>query len=339
LPAEAAAAPPIVDYQDHLNPRFVKRLRRETRFIIVHSTECGLRSALRTLSGGKVRRGRHVTRGGHAHYLVARSGTIYRILDPRYWADHAGVSMWNGLENLSDRSLGIELEGFHTVPFTAAQYRSLRWLLGVLRRRFHIASRDVLEHCRVAYTRPNRFYSTAWRGRKRDPGLANFDRHRAGLDDEYLYDPDVVAGRLGGDRMIHRGPKLVAARTGPAPHTVHGGVVTPDSTAWSIAGKRYRDPTTLYVFPDGSARRGDRVSRWDDLPRNTEVYLDLPEAPDGVVSAERTAWRIAAGDYDAATTLYIFPDETAGRGDEVADWSNLPAGTRVFLDVPDQPER
>jgi N-acetylmuramoyl-L-alanine amidase len=335
-PAAGAAAPRVVDYQSHLNPRFVKRLRPETRFIIVHSTEARLESALRTLSRGRVRRGRYVTRGGHAHYLVARNGTVYRLLDPRYWADHAGISMWNGREGLSDVSLGVELEGFHDQPFTAEQYRSLRWLLGVLRRRFHVDSRDVLEHCRVAYTPPNRFYSRPWRGRKLDPGLANFARQRAGLDDEYVLDPDVVAGRLGGERALRRGPKAAwAAHTTTATRRTTAAVLTPGRTAWSIAGPRYGAPDTLYLFPDGKALRGDRIREWDDLPRDTEVYLDVPEEASGVLTRERTAWRIAGGDYDAATTLYLFPDGTARRGDEIADWSSLPDGTRVHRDVPE----
>jgi hypothetical protein len=99
---QGALAIKSIDYQRRLNPKFVKRVRPETRFIIVHSTESRLPSALRTLSRGKVRRGRYVTRGGHAHYLIARSGAIYRILDPKYWANHAGVSMWNGTAGLSD---------------------------------------------------------------------------------------------------------------------------------------------------------------------------------------------------------------------------------------------
>jgi N-acetylmuramoyl-L-alanine amidase len=335
-PVVSEAAPLIVGYQRHLNPRFVKRLRAETRFIIVHSTESRLASALRTLSRGRVRRGRYVTRGGHAHYLVARNGTIYRLLDPRYWADHAGTSMWDGRENLSDVSLGVELEGFHDQPFTAEQYRSLRWLLGVLRRRFQIESRDVLEHCRVAYTPPNRYYSRPWRGRKRDPGLANFERYRAGLDDEYALDPDVVAGRLGGERAVQRGPKAVwAASSTTAARRTTAAILTPERTAWSIAGPRYRAPDTLYLFPDGRALRGHQIPEWDDLPRGTEVYLDVPEGASGVVTAERTAWSIACADYDAATTLYLFPDGTARRGDEIVDWSNLPDGTRVHRDVPE----
>ncbi len=68
-----------VDYQHRLNPHFQKVARKETRYIIVHSTESRLPSALRTLSRGKIRHGRYITHGGHAHFLVARSGTVYRI--------------------------------------------------------------------------------------------------------------------------------------------------------------------------------------------------------------------------------------------------------------------
>lgn len=274
LAVSAKAEVDTMDYRDHLNPAFTKRPRQDTRFILIHSTECGLRSALRTLSRGKVGQGGKTTLGGHAHYLVARRGTVYRILDPRYRADHAGRSMWNGVGDLSNHSLGIELEGFHDVPFTASQYRSLAWLLKVLRKRFGIASRDVLEHYRVAYTPPNRFFSRNWRGRKRDPGFGNFDRHRAGLGDAYAVDPDVVAGRIGmspprlhGRREIARG----AAR--PRPRREPAGMLTRGRTAWSIAGTRYRDADTLYVLPGGAVRRGSEVRNWSRLPRRTRVFV------------------------------------------------------------------
>ena len=262
----------IEDYQDHLNSAFTKRRRQDTRFILVHSTECQLQSALRSLSRGKVRHGRRVTLGGHAHYLLARRGTIYRILDPKYRADHAGVSMWRGVQDLSDHSLGIELEGFHDVPFTTAQYRSLSWLLRVLRKRFAIASRDVLEHYRVAYTPPNRFFSRNWRGRKRDPGLGNFDRRRAGLRDEYAVDPDVLAGRVG--MSPHPTPRRrVSAQARPSPRRAAAGSISRNRSAWSIAGKRYDDASTLYSLPGGGTRRGNEIRDWSHLPVGTRVFL------------------------------------------------------------------
>jgi N-acetylmuramoyl-L-alanine amidase len=201
-----ALALKIVDYQRKLSPKFQKQIRPETRFIIIHSTESRLPSALRTLSRGKVWGGRYFTRGGHAHYLIAKNGTVYRILDPKYWANHAGVSMWRGLEGLSDYSLGIELEGYHNVPFSSAQYRALGRLLQILQKRYGIEDPDVLEHYRVAYSAPNHYHQDRLRGRKLDPGSDNFDRLKAGLTRDPLEDPDVIAGRIG--------PGLTLARAG-----------------------------------------------------------------------------------------------------------------------------
>src|SRR5688572_30735998 len=152
--SQSAFAIKTIDYQRRLNPQFTKRVRSETRFVVLHSTESRLPSALRTLSRGKVRRGRYLTRGGHAHYLIARKGAIYKILDPKYWANHAGVSMWNGLDGLSDYSIGIELEGYHNIPFSEAQYLSLKKLLNELQEKYEIEDRNVLEHYRVAYAAP-----------------------------------------------------------------------------------------------------------------------------------------------------------------------------------------
>ena len=174
--------------------------------------------------------------------------------------------MWQGVEDLSDHSLGIELEGFHDAPFTHAQYRSLASLLGVLRKRFGVQSRDVLEHYRVAYAPPNRFSSRNRRGRKRDPGRGNFDRRRAGLVHEYVDDPDAVAGRV--DAAPARGRHRV--------RHVLAGVLRRGRSAWSLAGRRYRDPTTLYRMPDGTQRLGDQIRNWSRLPEGTRVYLPGP---------------------------------------------------------------
>ena len=231
-----------------------------------------------------------------------------------------------------------ELEGYHDVAFTANQYQSLRWLLRVLRRRYQIGSRDVLEHCRVAYTKPNRFFSRDWRGRKRDPGIDNFDRRRAGLTQEYGHDPDVVAGRLGGDRALARtvSPVTTArARRATGSARTCAGVIQRGRSAWSLAGTRHASSSTLYVFPDGRTRRGDQIVHWSALPRGTKVCLDATERPDHLLSPARTAWRIAGGDHDSPTTVYTFPDGATRRGDEITNWSNIPAGTRVRLGVPE----
>lgn len=51
-------------------------------------------------------------------------------LQDRAW--HAGVSRFEGRENCNDFSVGIELEGTGSEPFTAAQYVALSRLLPAL---------------------------------------------------------------------------------------------------------------------------------------------------------------------------------------------------------------
>ena len=112
VPVKSARGFSIRDYQRHLNRKFKKQKRLSTRFIIVHTSEAGLESTLRTLSSGK-KAGRSRTRGGHAHYAIARNGRTYRILHHRYRANHTGLSMWNGVTDISSHSIGIELVGYH----------------------------------------------------------------------------------------------------------------------------------------------------------------------------------------------------------------------------------
>jgi len=319
------AALKIIDYQKKLNPRFAKRPRKSTRHIIIHSTEGSLPSSLRTLSRGKVRRRRYVSRGGHAHYLIAKNGTVYRILDPKYRANHAGVSMWNGLNGLSDHSLGIELEGYHNVPFTDRQYRSLKELLRILQKRFRVKDRDVLEHYRVAYSRPNRFHRKRLRGRKKDPGADNFDRRRAGLTDAYPRDPDVVAGRIGADpdgiQLARKSqPK---ALTSPAPKDDKREANGSSAAAARNSRKRAGNGGLATTGPNSKKRQGN----------GRLISPAAAPSKKNTITARRTAWKIAGRQYKAATTLYRFPDGRSLRGHEIRDWSDIPSGTVVELGV------
>ena len=356
LSATDLAALKIIDYQKRLNPRFAKRARKSTRHIVIHSTEGSLPSSLRTLSRGKVRRRRYVSRGGHAHYLIAKNGTVYRILDPRFRANHAGVSMWNGLKGLSDYSLGIELEGYHNVPFTDRQYRSLRELLGILQKRFRVKDKDVLGHYRVAFSKPNRFHSKRLRGRKKDPGADNFDRRRAGLTDQYPHDPDVVAGRIGADpdrvQVARKSKSKTAVRkaekredngrvTAPAADLARSSTITASRTAWKIAGRQYKAATTLYRFPDGRSLRGHEIQDWSDIPPGTQVELGVEE--DKVVSAERaevllpvvgkdmSPWKIANALHNSSFTYYLYPSGKILAGHRIERFADVPPGTRVLI--------
>ena len=91
-----------------------------------------------------------------AHFFIRRDGELIQFVACTQRAWHAGVSCWRGRERCNDFSLGIELEGSDTTPFTEAQYMTLNALLRTLRAAYPI--QDVVGHSDIAP------------GRKTDPG-------------------------------------------------------------------------------------------------------------------------------------------------------------------------
>jgi hypothetical protein len=98
--------------------------------------------------------------GVAAHYLIDRGGKIYRLVEDRDVAYHAGVSaMPDGRTGVNAFSIGIEIVEKDTDSPTEAQYAGLNDLLGYLKSKYAIEY--VLGHDDIAP------------GRKTDPW--NFD--------------------------------------------------------------------------------------------------------------------------------------------------------------------
>ncbi|UCD36228.1 MAG: N-acetylmuramoyl-L-alanine amidase [Nitrospiraceae bacterium] len=327
----------IVDHRPRLNRRYKKVRRKKTDFIIVHTSELGLDTTLRVVSRGKqLRRGRS-TAGGHTHYVIARDGRTFRILDRQYVADHAGRSMWNGKRDISKVSIGIELTGYHYAPITEKQYRSAGILIEILQGIYGLDDRAVLTHSQVAYGRPNRWFRENHRGRKRC--AKNFVRSRAGLGPTWPYDPDVRARRLSPDpqlaRVFYSGKEMPSASD-------ELNIISASNSAWSIAGEDYNSPTTVYKLPDGSVYTGNQIDEkvgWNRLPSNTVVFLnqgnDLDQvktvSPIKTISESLTAWAIAGKAYNATSTIYFLPSGSIRSGTMIYDWDDLPAGTRLII--------
>lgn len=101
-----------------------------------------------------------------AHFLINRNGALTQFVSCLDRAWHAGASCHAGRENCNDFSIGIELEGADTIPFTDAQYRQLAALSRALMCRFPaLTSERIVGHSDIAP------------GRKTDPGPA-FDWSR-----------------------------------------------------------------------------------------------------------------------------------------------------------------
>lgn len=313
----------IIDYRKHLNKRFKKKRRISTRYIIVHTSEAGLKSTLRTLSRGKSM-GRYRTVGGHSHYTIARDGRVYRVLSHSYRADHAGLSMWNGVEDISSHSLGIELVGFHYSTITNQQYRSLTLLLNQLQRVYKVRDKNVLTHSQVSYGRPNLWFKRPHRGRKRC--ALNFQRERAGLGDAWRYDPDVRKGRLLRDHHIYAMFYKRKPRKKRPKQPVEIQPVKPAETVTSTA-----PPATTTT---SSNPTGDAEPQASTEPGAITVNLKSVNNVSNIISKLNTAWNIAGEDYDDSTTLYVLPDNRRVRGDQLEKmigWNNIPKGTTVLL--------
>jgi AmpD protein len=79
---------------------------------------------------------------------VRRDGRIVQFVSCLERAWHAGDSCWQGETRCNDFSVGIELEGTDTLPFTEPQYDVLHRLTMALREAYPI--RGIAGHSDIA---------------------------------------------------------------------------------------------------------------------------------------------------------------------------------------------
>ena len=103
-----------------------------------------------------------------AHFFIRRDGEIIQFVPCGKRAWHAGESTWQGKTRCNDFSIGVELEGSDTQPFTAEQYQALIALTRALRKAYPL--RGIAGHADIAP------------GRKTDPGpYFDWDGYRKAL--------------------------------------------------------------------------------------------------------------------------------------------------------------
>ena len=327
----------IIDFRSRLNPRFKKVKRKNTKYIIVHTSELGLITTLRVVSKGKRFRSGRRTNGGHTHYVIARNGRTYRILDKKYVADHAGLSMWNGEMDLSKISIGIELVGYHYAPISEKQYQSVGVLIDILKGTYNLDDRAVLTHSQVAYGTPNRWFRKNHRGRKRC--AKNFVRAKAELGPTWPYDPDVNAGRLMADAQL---VEVFYSQASFDSQADEANIISKRNTAWVIAGEDFDSTTTVYKFPNGRLYTGDQIAKkigWNRIPAKTVVLLNQEnsvellkdDGPVKTISDGNTAWSLAGKLYNQKTTIYFLPSGQVKPGSLLNDWDDLPVRTRLII--------
>jgi N-acetylmuramoyl-L-alanine amidase len=116
---------------------------RRPNYVILHHTSDGnAEEALRTLTDP--------ARKVSSHYLIARDGRTYSLVDERARAWHAGESYWGGNRDLNSASIGIELDNDGDEPFADVQIDALLALLADLKVRYGIPTANFIGHGDVA---------------------------------------------------------------------------------------------------------------------------------------------------------------------------------------------
>jgi len=85
-----------------------------------------------------------------AHYLIARDGTVYQLVDEELRAWHAGAGQWGAITDINSHSIGIELDNDGASPFAAPMMAALELLLKAIMHRWSISPSGVLAHSDTA---------------------------------------------------------------------------------------------------------------------------------------------------------------------------------------------
>ena len=94
-----------------------------------------------------------------AHVLIRRDGELVQYVPFHERAWHAGASHYRGRSDCNDFSIGLELEGTDSIPYTDAQYAALAALAAALIGAYgSLSQAHIVGHSDVAP------------GRKTDPG-------------------------------------------------------------------------------------------------------------------------------------------------------------------------
>lgn len=93
-----------------------------------------------------------------AHYVLARSGALWQLVDEEDRAWHAGAGGWNGQGDVNSRSIGVEVCNTGSEPYPEPQMQALEALVGRIMARWGIPPEGVIGHSDCAP------------GRKIDPG-------------------------------------------------------------------------------------------------------------------------------------------------------------------------
>ncbi len=139
---------------NYYSPNFNKKERshKSIKFIVLHYTGMqSERESIKRLTNSRSK--------VSSHYLITINGRIYKLVDEKRIAWHAGKSCWGRYKNLNKNSLGIELVNkghqFGYTNFKKKQIKKLIEICKKLRKKYKIKSKNIIGHSDIAPLRKN----------------------------------------------------------------------------------------------------------------------------------------------------------------------------------------
>ena len=109
------------------------RLKKDIEFVIFHYT--GMQSEIESIE--RLKNPKHKV---SCHYLINRKGIVIQMVKELNVAWHAGKSKWKKVNDLNDKSLGIELVNrghqYGYQNFSSKQINSLIKLCKILKKKY-----------------------------------------------------------------------------------------------------------------------------------------------------------------------------------------------------------
>jgi N-acetylmuramoyl-L-alanine amidase len=121
---------------------------RKPNFVIIHHTaQPAIDTTLKTFTLPRTQ--------VSAHYVIAKDGTVFHMLNDYLRAWHAGNSKWGNVTDVNSCSIGIELDNNGFENFTEAQINSLLQVLKKLKKDNNIPTANFIGHADIAPKRKN----------------------------------------------------------------------------------------------------------------------------------------------------------------------------------------
>lgn len=145
LPPQLDAGAQVLNFGEHQAGTTNFNLRKPNFVIIHHTAQNSVDQTLHTFTLPRTQ--------VSSHYVIARNGEVYQMLNDYYRAWHGGSGKWGNTSDLNSSSIGIELDNNGFEEFSPAMINSLIDLLKVLKERHKIPDANFIGHSDIAPSR------------------------------------------------------------------------------------------------------------------------------------------------------------------------------------------